>query len=578
MELTKLKRIKNKGLPKFETGNNNLLGLYSSYIDNAAKQYVQDNYDQRVRTPITQSVHPKQNVEPVYKNGVLDMNPYKKVEAETPKNTINLNNPSQYMSFIGTAINSFNPGIKWNELADTTGSTQRNIGGFSYERKNPVDRDRIMSMVDAKGLSNTLSLFDQGFQIGQGAYDGGGSLPKKKNGQLPKFMSGNGAIVGTIAGTAGALIGLNGWAVSNEKAEREIAHANRILDRTNGIAKDGAASQLVYQDELLRYGNPQQMSLRNYCNGKLPKFNDGKRVRSAFGLVDAPQTAWGHSHEGMIQYDPNGNIIAISELPGSKHVDSIPIYEDEYTQIVPADQWKQMKKMAGYKDGKLPKFNKGTASMAAIPGVIGAISKMAMANSGIQTSNSYFRNPNSARAADILAGQHVSNYHIIPEMYRMLGKTMNNITNSGGYSGGQRGALKLQALNNLQNNYAKLDIQNQLQNNQYQANYANFLNESGEKDRYYRTNAYNRDLDFNSRSRANANKGWLSGLADLAAIAQQTAKSNNEWDMFEMMYKNYSDELAIKDAERKAKQDQAVRLYNLYKTHPELLKGGSIPL
>lgn len=640
MELKKKKFINNTrnskkfGLPKYVGGNDlsGILGLNSNYIDNYVNNYIQDQYGVHVenpqpviettaagnkvkQTPIsswTRTVNqgnpdPRQLQEPSYIKGVKDYTfNNNTVNNKNPqlKDSVNLGNTSQYMQLLGNAINSFTPGVDWEEMFESTGSSLRNRGGFSYNKLDHIDEKKYQKALDKKELSTVLQMFDQGFQLGQGAYDGGG-LMKAKNGKLPKFMSGNGAALGAITGTASALVGLLGWSSAQQKLNDRINHANRLIDRTNGIEEDAATTKMIQQNNALNFGNPLQMPLRGYSEGLKPGLLNPnltidnyseKSTRSPYGKVHKKQTGWGNGGEGLFQFSPDGKLISAAYLPKTGNgVDTYPISGiDQYTWIATKEEVDKMggkklfekggpldkmgvlakDELPKAKCGKLPKFGKGSAYAAAIPGVIGGLTKMFMANSPIKTSRSYARNYEADDAARILAGLRVSNYRNIPELYKLYNKTMGNLAMSGGLSGAQRALGKIKALSNLQDIYAKADIENQIKNNEYLSNYANFKANIGAQNTSNWMNAYNRDFDVNSRAEANRNGLWLSGLTDNIATTQQAIKNANDWEQFERMWRLYNADVETKQADTQAKIDYNNKMYQLYLNNPQLFSRG----
>jgi hypothetical protein len=177
-----------------------------------------------------------------------------------------------------------------------------------------------------------------------------------KNGKLPKFNAGVNAAFGLMGG---ALIGGIGKAITEGKESERILKAKDIADRQNNLNKFAAYDTVVKDNMIQQYGDTRNQLLSYKC-GKNPKFSNGKRVRSAYGLIDAPATGFVDGGEIMKQYDENGNLLSEHRIPKSKYTDSYPAYVDQYTEIIPE---KIAKHIPTYKCGKLPKYVDGIPSL-----------------------------------------------------------------------------------------------------------------------------------------------------------------------------------------------------------------------
>jgi len=114
---------------------------------------------------------------------------------------------------------------------------------------------------------------------------------------------------------------------------------------------------------------------------------------------------------------------------------------------------------------KLPKNSRGTGYHTAsnLAGLgLSAAQYLSASGQNIRKPNTYVRNPGLLPGLRELGALRVSSYPILPELYNQYAKSMYAISNSGGLSGGQRTLARLSALNNLNNNYAKLLQSNQI--------------------------------------------------------------------------------------------------------------------
>jgi hypothetical protein len=205
-----------------------------------------------------------------------------------------------------------------------------------------------------------------------------GGLLKVKEGKLPRFFLG-----GLIGGAAGAVLGAGLGAFTNgimrDKAKKEIDLAERMIGRGNLFNQNQAGSTAIQNEYLQEYGDTRNQSLKGYKNGK--------RVQSAYGLINAKQNAWVDGGE-LIMNTLTG---ATQMVPNSKYTDSFPANLRPEDMVIPA---RDVKKMKGYKCGKLPKHVDGRGwdnvitSGAQILGGLG--NYINAAGQSVKMPNSYF--------------------------------------------------------------------------------------------------------------------------------------------------------------------------------------------
>lgn len=277
-----------------------------------------------------------------------DTNPQPRQDGKQFKNadfSSVLNNTGNIGAHTGAVISSFTPETTVDSVIANGTQNYRNIGGIYY-KTNDIDyhkeEEESINRNNMKFLNSALT----GAQMMAGF----------KNGKLPKFNAGMNAAFGLMGG---ALVGGIGKVITEGKESERILKAVDIADRQNNFNKYAAYDTVVKDNMMQQYGDTRNQLLSYKC-GKNPKFSNGKRVRSAYGLIDAPATGFVDGGEIMKQYDSNGNLLSEHRIPSSKYTDSYPAYVDQYTEIIPADI---AKNIPTYKCGKLPKHADGIPSL-----------------------------------------------------------------------------------------------------------------------------------------------------------------------------------------------------------------------
>lgn len=277
-----------------------------------------------------------------------DTNPQPRQDGKQFKNadfSSVLNNAGNIGAHTGAVISSFTPETTVASVIANGTQNYRNIGG-NYYKTNDIDyrkeEEESINRNNMKWVNSALT----GAQMMAGF----------KNGKLPKFNAGVNAAFGLMGG---ALIGGIGKAITEGKENERILKAVDIADRQNNFNKYAAYDTVVKDNMIQQYGDTRNQLLSYKC-GKNPKFRNGKRVRSAYGLIDAPATGFVDGGEIMKQYDKNGNLLSEHRIPKSKYTDSYPAYVDQYTEIIPE---KIAKHIPTYKCGKLPKYVDGIPSL-----------------------------------------------------------------------------------------------------------------------------------------------------------------------------------------------------------------------
>lgn len=579
MELTGLKRIRNKSLPKFVGGGEivgydsitDLIGANSPYIGNIQKQSIQNTNTDIKKQQWLQNPVMNQTTNPF-----TGVNYGNKKENIPQKNTLNIEQQlPEMLSFATTAINNASPGFDHNDLIAATGNSYGSVRGVKYARRTGIESaiDDAESQLQSRQLSNIVSLIGQGANIGSNLMGSGSAANFKfKNGKLPGFSFG-GALIG---GGAGLIAGALTSAISASKADSEERMMRDFLNREDIFNRNGALSTVMQQDDLLARGNQEQYKIR-YKNGKCPKYSNGAEVHTSHGVANTdniPQNSWVDGEEKIFGAD--GSVHQIPPSPSGKTdtfranvKDGDLILPKEYADLANTREQAEYvmnyivapemraKGVPGYSKGKLPgyKFGSQNTLMTSL-GVLGGATQMLSAlNSSVKRPNTFVKNPYGQRAANILAGMRISDYPILPELYNQYAKTMYGISNSGGLSGGQKTLARLSALNNLQNNYAKLQQSNQMQNNQYKTTYADYISKLGAQEASDRMNAMRHDLDYYSKAHAAKQNGIQVGYANIMNALGQGYKNY-------IKEKQFEDTISLYQSDQKLKQDEIQMLKN----------------
>ena len=438
------------------------------------------------------------------------------------------------------------------------------------ESSNKVE-DAIMNGINAVGTFASIGTPRSKDELSQYAQDLEGSVAgisyKKKgqisykDGKLPGYVlgrsvfgdalkgAGAGASVGSVAGPWGAAIGgaagtVLGGALSLFAGGREkeaIDSINRRNAAYNYGNYNGALSTAIQQANAVQYGDTRNGYLRPYKCGKLPGYSNG--VRSAFGLINGmPANARTDGDELIIDTLTG----AIAQNPSSKHTDSYNSYIRPQDMIIPGKQSKGLLKALGFKNGRLPGFANGNFTTSLTSGVAGLSQYLQAMNDTPYKPNTYASNPYEKKALNDLYGLRANTYPILPSIYDAQAKGMYAIANSGGLSGGQRTLARLAATNSTQQNIANMLLNAQNQNNQYLAQAANASLTAGNNAAQRRMQANQFDLDYFSKANAARQQGMQIGLQNMVKSLQNYYKNKNDWDMFAMSHKLYSDELEAK--------------------------------
>lgn len=462
---------------------------------------------------------------------------------------LNLEGAPSVVKFGADLYNSFQPAYDKNDVLNNTITGTSYRYGVPYQTKT-IDTNMLDKNVGLRSWNKVLQTGISGYNAGSGF---GGNLFKAKNGKLPKFSLGQGLGIGLgVAGLIGGTIGqevarrreLDAQDEARAIAQRENAY-NRSIAGTQGI-------QQMYSDYNLL---PHQQMLRFSC-GKMPKFNDGKRVRSPFGLIYANQNAWGDGGEILRQWSPDGDIIAESRLPKHKSgTDTYPLHIDNLTEIIPA---RIANKMDGYKNGKLPKFNPGRKidvsgtdnTITTLTGIGAGIDQLVKSYEPVNRYNFTTQNQMLAPSMRQLNSLSVSPYPIMRDMSKMYAKTKYGINNSG-LAGGLKDMQNMYVQNALYSNLYDMLSKNQIQNNAYISDAAKTAISAGEHQASRNQQAVIAAKQLSDAAIANQSKMRQGAWYNMLSAMQQGYKNKEKMDMFKLMYGLYSDDLDIKRDELK---------------------------
>lgn len=557
MELKNKKYIKNTGtLPQYYGGRQEMFRHLGLGTESTAAQ-TSDIYAQNM----TQNMIGTNNMSDILGEKMADKykqawyNTYKD-EYENPRDyTFNKteqepvqNKKTDYEGIAGNVVNTigsiykaFQPTYGKNELLNnaTYGTSYRY--GVPYSRGS-IDFASMDKNSNERWWNKVFDTSMSGYNLGSTI---GSNLPSAKNGKLPSFAIGSSGALGLAGAIAAGSAGIFGASQARFKELEAQQEAKEQLNRENMYRSD-IAGTLGIQQKYSDYNRPFVEQMLRFSCGKKPKFNDGKRVRSPFGLINAEQNAWGDGGEILRQWSPDGRVIAESRLPKYKAgTDTYPIHIDDLTEIIPA---KVVDKMKGYKCGKLPKYSVGSnADNAAImlAGIGAGLDQFVKSTEDVGRYNFAATNPGIAPGMRALNSLHISPYPIMGSLSKMHAKGKYGIRNSGA-SGGLQDAQYQALQNSLYNNMYNMYMQNQAQNNAYIADAAKTDITANEQQ-----TARNQQADIAARQlsdHATANKYSMrqGGIFNALKAWQQYVKNKKQMEQFKLMFGLFSDGLDIK--------------------------------
>lgn len=545
MELKKYKRIKN-GLPSFVVGRYPGAGLIEDLTkDVAAKMFVDTMRGKGDDSFINENLKDKYYGawEDMYKDGYLQGGAVAQNEQSEKKAGLNYGNALVNAGGLaGTLYNAFQPAYDKNDLINNANVSTAYRYGVPYQMKT-VDTASADKNASQRWWGKTLGSAVQGYKTG-------GSLFSAKNGKLPNFSMGASSAASLGVGIGSWIAGTIGAGIARKKELQQQAEAQDILNRENIYRGDIAGTQGIqqmYSDENL---NPSRQILRYSC-GKHPKFNNGKRVRSPFGLIDAEQNAWGDGGEILRQWSPDGRIIAESKLPKHKAgTDTYPLHIDDLTEIIPS---KVANKMEGYKCGKLPKYSVGSNADnigVALAGIGAGIDQLIKSNEPVKRYNFATQNQMLGPGLRALSSLRVSPYPIMRDMSKLYAKGKYGINNSG-LAGGLKDAAYMGLQNTLMQNQYNMLMQNQVQNNAYTSDWAKAGISAGEQQAARDQQASIAATQLSDAAMANKYKMRQGAWYNMLNAYQQYVKNKEKMDQFKLMYGLYSNDLDIRRDELK---------------------------
>ena len=538
MELKNKKYINNTGtLPKFEIGSlayqymmsgNNKSRLNVDWAD--ASSYYDDPYTQNKNLVPGEQKDPKVN---------------------------NVKNNIDYADLAGKGANmitswydAFQPRYGKNELLNNaTYSTSSRYGvPYQFGTINIQDADEGSN---ATWWSKVGKAAKSGWNFGS-SFGGGeaSGLFGAKDGKLPQFSLGASSALGLAGGIASGAIGIFGASKARQKELEDQQDALDQMSRENQFRSD-VAGTLGIQNQNADYNILPIRQIARFSCGKKPKFNDGKRVRSPFGLIDAEQNAWGDGGEILRQWSPDGRVIAESRLPKHKAgTDTYPLHIDALTEIIPA---KIANKMEGYKQGKLPKYYTGSNVENAgimLAGIGAGLDQLIKSNEPVRRYS--FNTPNTMLAPGLraLSSLRISPYPIMRDMSKLYAKGRYGINNSP-LSGGQKDAAYQALQNTLMSNQYNMLAQNQAQNNAYVSDWAKTGISAGEHQAARDQQAAVAATQLSDAAMANKYKMRQGAWYNMLNAYQQYVKNKEKMDQFKLIYGLYSDDLDIRRDELK---------------------------
>lgn len=526
MELKKYKRLKN-GLPQFNTGSaayqllmsgNNRYYLNNDWADKAT--YLDDPYSQNPKLVAGEQKAPQPKQKTDY-SGIV----------------------GKGANLISALYDAFQPSYDKNDLLNNSlkGTSSRYGIPYQYEMvdftsANKGSNERWWSKVGKSAIA--------GYDFGS-SFGGGGGLFSAKNGKLPSFSMGASAAYGLAGGIAAGMAGILGASKARFKELDAQYEAQDQLARENMYRSNIAGTQGI-QSMYADYNKLPIAQIARFACGKKPKFNDGKRVRSPFGLINAEQNAWGDGGEILRQWSPDGRIIAESKLPKHKAgTDTYPLHIDDLTEIIPA---KIADKMNGYKCGKLPKYKVGSNADnlgIMLAGIGAGLDQLAKSNEPVKRYNFNTVNPMLTPGLRALSSLRISPYPIMRDMSKLYAKSKYGINNSG-LAGGQKDAAYMALQNTLFSNQYNMLMQNQAQNNAYISDWAKTGISAGEQQASRDQQASIAATQLADAAMANKYKMRQGALSNMISAYQQYVKNKEKMDQFKLMYGLYSDELDMK--------------------------------
>ena len=438
---------------------------------------------------------------------------------------------------IGFGVNMATVGdydINSNDMLADAGMSNASIGGVGYRRYNALDYTGIHNEEHSQNLSNTVNLMGTGASTGAAI----GSLAGPVGTAI-------GAVGGGIIGAIGGLFG-GGKRHAEMRRQQRIAESKANI--ANAVNRSGAYTTYLQNDWLKNHGDTRQQSLYGAKDGK----------PSAYGEIDAPATAKvsngeiiANKYEGTMYRVPGKKNNKDSELAYVRPSDTIVTnkyglsdYVAATGDVETAEEIMKNKKLIKACNGKLPKFDEGWVPnlITSGLGMLGGLSQyMDARNQRVKKPNTYVANPYEQSALNDLAGLRVNTYSIMPEIYNQYAKATGAINSSGGLSGGQRTLARLSALNQTQQNTAKLLQAAQEQNNAYRANYAQAALNAGQADRQAMQQASQFDLDYYSKAHAARQQGMQMGMQNFLAQLQNYYANEFKRRQFNKMYGLYAE-------------------------------------
>lgn len=555
----------------------------SWYLKGMPDTQKQQTVSSKIRTPMTQSIAPKQTITPQSYKGVTDYNPptvkAAGSEAGTPWGLI----ASVAATNAWRLYEGLNPAVRADDLLQEAGRSNQSTRGIGYESQNYVDKDRVMDDYDR---SNTSKLF-----------------------------SGN--VLGFVAG--------NLW--GRDKVKEQIEAANRKALATNNVNRNIAATDALRMNFAQRYGdqsgqilhaakgkdfntmtNSYMPGIVHTVHGLMPgiqnvKANKGETMVSrstpdAHFITDGPNdTAPAFASDDVAilgaMIDPvTGMSYAKEAEPHTKQIEYIkslaPKTKDKTTvdtynkaaqkAIEPhynalldyADRQQYYRNIFGYNDpvnmvhakrGKdaLPKMKLGGGFSNALAGGLGLASSIYQyfdaRNQRPYRPNTYVRNPYQTRALAELDALRVNPHPVLQQMRAAEARGRNAIARSGGLSAAQKYLANVATTANSQQGIGAALANIQEKNLGYRSAAATAKLNAGAQDAANRMNALRADNEIYMRSHAARQQGMQMGMYNgLAQIQQYLANEykrrmgNAMIDMYDMdfrnrakMYKNYSE-------------------------------------
>ena len=544
MELTRLKKFKNEGLPKYEDGTDQDTFARDNIFQ--TQRMLQVGMSPKLKAFITEGILPN------YENVTKEVQRLQGLQNKVPSKIEDIVTSGIGISSVGVLeagakLGKYNKTVS--DMNTEAGSEQQSVAGNMFEAQRDIDSNKMEQEARAEADANTMNMMSKTAALGASA----GSI-----------IPGLGPVAGGVLGAvAGGLAGLFGKSSTLKKAKERIRKQQFEASVSRDVNRSAAISDWMNQRFERIRGN--QASQQLYRDGKMPTFTyKGVELKEKNSAVQSGET--------IARMSENGNISSPKRIPSGFPNDSAPAnlkdndivftekygiadqsMYDPYGAYIRQGMLKQeglLKSKDGFKFGKMPKYKDGKIDWMsnAIPSSLGMMAGLAQYFGAKRETpyrpNTYRRNPYANNALSILAGLRMNELPILNQLRNAEARSNYALNNSGGLSGAQKYIGKIATAKNTQNSIAQALAGLQNYNNQYRSQYANALLQTGAQEAANRMTAMRADDDVYMKSHAARQQGMQMGIYNILNNLNQYAANEFKRKQFNSMYGLYTSELS----------------------------------